>query len=101
MDHHMPTEDHFVYDTRYMPLFFTEPSHTNRAKFDEQCNSYVRYYYRMIRTRKEDITHDSIIGTSNMTGGELALYILRKNHTKRKSRYSTRGHTRLHSKNRN
>jgi hypothetical protein len=81
-----PTEAPFKVTLCRLPLGFTETSQEDQAWFYSMINSDIRYYYRMIRTRRH-IPCDNPIGRSGITAGELALFIVRANHDKRQKRY--------------
>lgn len=62
------------------------PTEKEREWFLSMTNSDIRKYYKLIR---ENVNIKDIypIGHSGITVGELALYIIRTNHTKRRRRY--------------
>lgn len=81
-----PTEAPFTIQGSFFPHGFTPRSHEDRVWFESMVNSDIRYYYRMLRSGII-LSIDNPIGRSGITVGELALYIIRENHTKRTQRY--------------
>jgi hypothetical protein len=81
-----PTPDPFTITMDHLPHGFAVASTEHVDWFEHTINSDIRYYYRMIRKHR-NITDHNPIGRSGITAGELALYIIRENHTKRQKRY--------------
>jgi hypothetical protein len=84
MDVH-PTVDRFIFDMDTLPHGIRS-SPENKTWFLSSLNSDIRKYYRLIRT-DENTSHSHPIGKTGITMGELALYIIRTNHSKRRKRY--------------
>ena len=81
-----PTNQPFTVRIDHLPHGFVTTTESDRAWFNSMINSDIRYYYRMIRTRQL-IPADNPVGKSGITAGELALFIVRENHSKRQKRY--------------
>ena len=81
-----PTSDPFAIQFPHLPHGFSTPQPEDRRWFQQNVNSDIRYYYRLIR-KGTTINPDNPVGRSGITVGELALYIIRENHTKRRKRY--------------
>ena len=81
-----PTDQPFDITMARLPHGFIEVADDETRWFEQAINSDIRYYYRMIRNRKVIVDHNPI-GKSGITAGELALYVIRENHTKRQRRY--------------
>jgi len=81
-----PTPYPFSITMDRLPHGFIVMSPADVQWFDRLVNSDIRFYYRMIRDNNK-INSDNPIGRSGITAGELALYIIRENHTKRTRRY--------------
>ena len=81
-----PTDQPFYITMARLPHGFIDVAAKDAHWFEQTINSDIRYYYRMIRNRKVIVDHNPI-GKSGITAGELALYIIRENHTKRQRRY--------------
>ena len=81
-----PTSDTFVVKMNNIPHGFVDPSPRGFDWFERGVNSDIRYYYRQIRNGVYIEDHEPI-GKTGITAGELALYIIQRNHQKRKSRY--------------
>ena len=81
-----PTPDPFTITMDRLPHGFMPVSPEDLAWFEHMINSDIRYFYRMIRMHKRINEHNPI-GRSGITAGELSLYIIRENHTKRQRRY--------------
>ena len=71
---------------RNIPHGFNPISEDEQTWFLSMLNSDIRKYYKLIRDHV-NIKDTYPIGHSGITVGELALYIIRTNHTKRKRRY--------------
>jgi hypothetical protein len=81
-----PTSERFSITLERLPHGFLPVSLIDLQWFEQTINSDIRYYYRMIRSGKHIVDYNPI-GRSGITGGELALYIIRENHSKRQRRY--------------
>lgn len=81
-----PTDQPFEITTRHLPHGVIDASPEDVRWFEATVNSDIRYYYRMIRNRRVIEAHNPV-GISGITAGELALYLIRENHTKRQRRY--------------
>lgn len=78
-----PTADNFVYDRRDFPLFFTELSEENKEFVAKNINSIVRSYYKHCRTAPAVPISDILCQVTGCTYGELAMYVIATNHSKR------------------
>jgi hypothetical protein len=81
-----PTNAPFTITMARLPHGFIDVSQDDIRWFEAAVNSDIRYYYRMIRNRNPIAEHNPV-GASGITAGELALYLIRENHTKRQQRY--------------
>jgi hypothetical protein len=81
-----PTDQPFIITMACLPHGFIEVSPDDIKWFESAVNSDIRYYYRMIRNKLIIKDHNPV-GVSGITAGELALYLIRENHTKRQRRY--------------
>jgi hypothetical protein len=81
-----PTSQPFNITMNCLPHGFLPVSLDDVQWFERSINSDIRYYYRMIREGKPIVAYNPI-GRSGITAGELALYIIRANHSKRQRRY--------------
>lgn len=81
-----PTHTPFNITMSQLPHGFMPVSVEDIEWFGQMINSDIRYFYRTLRDNKTIVTHNPI-GRSGITAGELALYIIRENHTKRQKRY--------------
>ena len=81
-----PSQDGFIYDLQYYPLFITRPSQTDKSLFDRGLNRLVRRYYKLLRSETRSLSHQSVIHsqTGIVTCGELAMIILRRDNLRRK-----------------
>ena len=68
------------------PHGFMAVSEADQEWFQKTVNSDVRRYYRLLR-EGATVYESSPIGASGITVGELAIFILRSTHAKRKRRY--------------
>jgi hypothetical protein len=84
--HNEPTDQKLTVTMENIPHGINQLSDDERTWFTLMTNSDIRRYYKLIR---DDVPlKDSLpIGNSGITVGELALYIIRANHSKRKRRY--------------
>lgn len=80
-----PRDDPLDVSMDQCPHGFMAMSEMDTAWFMDTVNSDVRRYYRLIR--HGTVHESSPIGRSGITVGELAIFILRSNHVKRKRRY--------------
>jgi hypothetical protein len=83
---HCPTSGNFVLDMNNLPHGFHPIGKEENEWFISNLNSDIRKYYRRIRS-DEVTSHSHPIGNTGITMGELALYIIRTNHLKRRKRY--------------
>lgn len=81
-----PTNNKFSITLKNIPHGFLQVTEEEQLWFTSMLNSDIRKYYKLIR-ECVDIKDSHPIGNSGITVGELALYIIRSNHTKRKRRY--------------
>jgi len=81
-----PTETSFTIQGERFPHGFSQMSERDHSWFVSMVNSDIRFYYRTIRSGTV-VAVDNPIGRSGITVGELAVYIIRANHTKRRRRY--------------
>ena len=81
-----PTEKPLTISLTQLPHGFLDASEEDLCWFAATLNSDIRYYYRMIRSQHQIPEHNPV-GTSGITAGEMALYLIRQNHTKRQRRY--------------
>ena len=81
-----PTDSPFTITMARLPHGFIDVPPDDMRWFEASINSDIRYYYRMIRNGNSIIEHKPV-GASGITAGELALYLIRQNHTKRQQRY--------------
>jgi hypothetical protein len=82
----LPTPDRFTIDMSNLPHGICPMSEEDHAWFVSYLNSDIRRYYKTIRS-DESTSHSHPIGHTGITMGELALYIIRTNHVKRRKRY--------------
>ena len=78
-----PTADPFVYSRENVPLFFIEPTNSERDWFHEKKNSIVREYYKRCRLSSTIIEHTIVSLKSGIMYGELAMLIISDNHLRR------------------
>ena len=81
----VPTDECFRMSMRNLPHGFVPPTTTGRAWFEQHVNSDIRQYYKLVR--RAPVSDYMPVGQSGITAGELALYIIRDNPTKRCRRY--------------
>lgn len=82
----IPSPHRFTTSIDSAPYWFIEPTKSEVDWFENNVHSYIRQYYKMIR--RGTFIHDhEPIGSSGMTAGELAFYIIKRDHEKRKRRY--------------
>ncbi len=82
----VPSSDRFHITTDNLPHGFCVLRPADSQWFKLTLNSDIRRYYRMI-CNESNIPYSHPIGQSGITIGELALYIIRTNHSKRRKRY--------------
>lgn len=83
---HEPNDDYFKPMIDFLPHGVTTLNDSELSWFRRVVNSDVRRYYRLLRSGVH-LKHSTPLGRSGMTAGELAIYIIRSNHEKRKKRY--------------
>ena len=81
-----PTRGPFLIGMGNLPHGFIPTSTTGKKWFQRIINSDIRCYYRLIRSGVH-VPESSPVGRSGMTSGELALYIIRENHHRRRRIY--------------
>lgn len=81
-----PTSAPLHISMKYCPHGIVEPTDAEFKCFSQNVNSDIRYYYKLIRNGYT-IKETNPIGTSGITIGELAIFVLRSNHIKRRRRY--------------
>jgi hypothetical protein len=81
-----PNDQPFDITMPRLPHGFVDVTKEDVRWFEQTINSDIRFYYKMIRNQRDIVAHNPI-GISGITAGELALYIIRQNHTKRRRRY--------------
>jgi hypothetical protein len=82
-----PTPHRFVITLHNIPHGFLPKSPSQESWVNSMANSDIRRYYRLIRRGTLNLEEYTPIGKSGITVGELALYIIRANHSKRRRRY--------------
>ena len=82
----IPTNGRFTIKLQHVPCGILAPSTHDLQWFAQHINSDIRFYYKSMR-QSTFINDTAPIGQSGITAGELALYIIRENHTRRRKRY--------------
>ena len=81
-----PTDEPFTPMIDFLPHGINKLNKKEQTWFNRVANSDIRRYYRLLRSGVH-LTESTPVGRSGMTAGELAIYIIRSNHEKRKKRY--------------
>ena len=80
MDFTEPTNNMFSYNRAFPPLFFTKPTVSERASWENSMKSITREYFKV--SRKFKVSAEVPL-TNGSTAGEFAMYLLTHNHSKR------------------